>query len=151
MRPKSKAIPDLLKGGHGSNRKQEWASARESWKKSRSGWALSLATVRKWRVKVACGWQSMENCLTQTASLANWIRMKSMKAIHIINSPGISTLRGITFDCSDEKENEEDSIRVNRAFDSDEIDESDSHDLRQHEPKISISPEISIRDDVQQL
>jgi hypothetical protein len=36
-----------------------------------------------------------------------------------------STLRGITIDSSDEDENTCDSNRVNREFDSNEIDESD--------------------------
>jgi hypothetical protein len=34
-------------------------------------------------------------------------------------------LRGITIDSSDEEENASDSIRVNREFDSNEIDVSD--------------------------
>jgi hypothetical protein len=37
----------------------------------------------------------------------------------------ISTLRGITIDSSDDMENALDSIRINREFDSNEIDESD--------------------------
>jgi hypothetical protein len=77
-----------------------------------------------------------------------------MNVIYIIHKhdlPRISTQRGITIDGRDEKENGEDSIRVNREFDSDEIDENDSHDVKQHESRISISPDISICDDVQQF
>jgi hypothetical protein len=37
----------------------------------------------------------------------------------------MSTLRGIKIDSSDEYENADDSIRVNREFDSNKIDEND--------------------------
>jgi hypothetical protein len=36
-------------------------------------------------------------------------------------------LRGTTIDCNEEQENAFDSIRFNYEFDSNEIDESDSH------------------------
>jgi hypothetical protein len=39
--------------------------------------------------------------------------------------PRISTFRGISIDLSDENENAYDSIRFNREFDSNEMDESD--------------------------
>jgi hypothetical protein len=38
-----------------------------------------------------------------------------------------STFRGIAIDSSDESENADDSIRINREFDSNEIDKSDLH------------------------
>jgi hypothetical protein len=41
--------------------------------------------------------------------------------------PRISTFRGIMIDLSDEYENASDSIRVNREFYSNVIDESDLH------------------------
>jgi hypothetical protein len=47
------------------------------------------------------------------------------------------TLRGITIDRSDEGENANDSIRVNREFDSNEIDESDLYDKKHDEQKSS--------------
>jgi hypothetical protein len=45
---------------------------------------------------------------------------------------------------SDEHENASDSIRVNREFDSNEIDESDSHRSKHDDPKISTFRGISI-------
>jgi hypothetical protein len=44
-------------------------------------------------------------------------------------------LRGITIDWSDEDENENDPIRVNREFDGNEIDESGLQDAKQSEPR----------------
>jgi hypothetical protein len=46
-------------------------------------------------------------------------------------------LPGIKIDWSDDSENANDSIRVNREFDSNEIDESDSQDEKHFDPKIS--------------
>jgi hypothetical protein len=46
-------------------------------------------------------------------------------------------LRGIKIDSSDEDENASDSIRVNREFDSNEIDESDLQSEKQFESRIS--------------
>jgi hypothetical protein len=43
------------------------------------------------------------------------------------SDPRSSTLHGITIDSSDEYENADDSIRVNRESVSNVIDESDSH------------------------
>jgi hypothetical protein len=43
----------------------------------------------------------------------------------------ISTLRRITIDSSEEYENTDDSTRFNFELDSNEIDESDSHDEKQ--------------------
>jgi hypothetical protein len=60
-------------------------------------------------------------------------------------------VEGITIDRSDEFENAYDSICVNREFDSNEIDESDSQHEKQDEPRISISEGISICDDVEKL
>jgi hypothetical protein len=51
----------------------------------------------------------------------------------------------------DEYENASDSIRDNREFDSNEIDESDSQNEKHDEPRISISPAISICDDIEKL
>jgi hypothetical protein len=51
----------------------------------------------------------------------------------------------------DEDENALDSIRVNREFDSNEIDESDSQSEKHDEPRISISHGISICDDFEKL
>jgi hypothetical protein len=47
------------------------------------------------------------------------------------------TFRGIKIDWSDENENANDSIRVNREFDSNEIDESDWHHEKHDEQRIS--------------
>jgi hypothetical protein len=47
------------------------------------------------------------------------------------------TLRGISIDRSDEYENAYDSIRCNREFDSNEIDESDSQHEKHEDPRIS--------------
>jgi hypothetical protein len=44
----------------------------------------------------------------------------------------------------DENENVLESIHVNREFDSNEIDESDSHDEKQDEPRISTHRGITI-------
>jgi hypothetical protein len=53
------------------------------------------------------------------------------------DEPRISTLFGITIDSSDEDENAEDSIRVNRELDLNEIDVSDLHEEKHDEPRIS--------------
>jgi hypothetical protein len=49
----------------------------------------------------------------------------------------ISTLDGIIIDLSDENENADDSIRVNRELDSNEIDESDSQNEKHDEQRNS--------------
>jgi hypothetical protein len=59
------------------------------------------------------------------------------------DDPRISTFRGISIDSSDKLENADDSIRINREFDSNEIDESDSQPLK-HNPRISTFRGISI-------
>jgi hypothetical protein len=46
------------------------------------------------------------------------------------DNPRISTFRGIEIDSSDDSPNAFDSIRFNREFDSNEIDESDLHSLK---------------------
>jgi hypothetical protein len=51
----------------------------------------------------------------------------------------------------DEPENALDSIRVNREFDSNEIDEKDLQHEKHDEPRISISQEISICDELEKL
>jgi hypothetical protein len=56
----------------------------------------------------------------------------------------ISTLHGISIDRSDESENADDSIRFNREFDSNEIDESDGHQEKHDDARISTSHGISI-------
>jgi hypothetical protein len=58
--------------------------------------------------------------------------------------PRISTFLGINIDSSDECENANDSIRVNREFDSNEIDESDSQNEKHLDPKIVIFLGINI-------
>jgi hypothetical protein len=60
------------------------------------------------------------------------------------NEQRISTFRGITIDESDDFENAEDSIRVNRESDSNVIDESDSQCEKQFEQRISISRPITM-------
>jgi hypothetical protein len=55
------------------------------------------------------------------------------------DKPIISTLHRITTDWSDNPEKAFDSIRINREFDSNEIDESDIHPEKHDEPRISIS------------
>jgi hypothetical protein len=54
------------------------------------------------------------------------------------------TLRGITIDFSDECENANDSIRVNREFDSIEIDKSDLQYEKHFEQRISTLRGIKI-------
>jgi hypothetical protein len=53
-------------------------------------------------------------------------------------------LRGIIIDSSAECENIADSIRFNLEFDSNEIDESDSHDSKHDEQRISTLRGITI-------
>jgi hypothetical protein len=60
-------------------------------------------------------------------------------------------VEGITIDSSDEYENANDSIRVNREFDSNEIDESELQKEKQFEPTILISFPISICDESEKL
>jgi hypothetical protein len=55
-----------------------------------------------------------------------------------------STLDGIKIDSSDKDENADDSIHVNREFDSNEIDESDSQFEKQDEQRISTGDGIII-------
>jgi hypothetical protein len=64
----------------------------------------------------------------------------SMKAEPSMNS----TLRGITIDSSDENKNADDSIRFNREFDSNEIDENNSHSKKHPKPRISTFLGITI-------
>jgi hypothetical protein len=54
------------------------------------------------------------------------------------------TCRGISIDLSDEYENADDSIRSNREFDSNEIDESDLQSEKHDDPRISTFRGISI-------
>jgi hypothetical protein len=56
-------------------------------------------------------------------------------------------LRGISIDSSDNPKNAYDSIRINREFDSNEINESDSQSEKHHDPRISTVRAISIQDD----
>jgi hypothetical protein len=49
----------------------------------------------------------------------------------------MSTFRGIAIDASDEDENAFDSIRSNRQFDSNEMDECDLHPEKHDDPRIS--------------
>jgi hypothetical protein len=80
--------------------------------------------------------------------------MKLMKVIYTTQKPDeqrISTLDGITIDSSDEDENADDSIRVNRDLDSNEMDESDLQHEKHDEPRISISFEISTINDCEKL
>jgi hypothetical protein len=60
------------------------------------------------------------------------------------DDPRISTLLGITIDSSDENENAEDSIRVNRDFDSNEIDLRNLHFKKKDDPRISTLHGITI-------
>jgi hypothetical protein len=60
-------------------------------------------------------------------------------------------LPGISIKLSDEYENAEDSIRVNREFDSNEIDESDLHHGKHDDRRISISETLLIVDDDEKL
>jgi hypothetical protein len=66
------------------------------------------------------------------------IPMKLRKVMYIlknISKPRISKLFGIKIDWSDHKNNANDSIRVHREFDWNEIDESDSQYEKQDEKK----------------
>jgi hypothetical protein len=56
----------------------------------------------------------------------------------------ISTFRGISIDLSDEYENADDSIRINREFDSNEIDERDLQQKKDDDPRIATFRGISI-------
>jgi hypothetical protein len=60
------------------------------------------------------------------------------------NDPIISAFRGISIHSSDENENAFDSIRFNREFDSNEIEESHSHLCKQDDPSIATFRGISI-------
>jgi hypothetical protein len=51
--------------------------------------------------------------------------------------PRISTFIGIKIDWSDEKKNANDSIRVNREYDSNVIDESEKQHEKHVDPRIS--------------
>jgi hypothetical protein len=53
----------------------------------------------------------------------------------------------MSIDLSDEDENAEDSIRVNREFDSNEMDESDLQGENHDDPRISKFKNMSIFDD----
>jgi hypothetical protein len=53
-------------------------------------------------------------------------------------------LRGISIDRSDEYENASDSIRINREFDSNEIDESDLQSQKHDDPRISTDNGMAI-------
>jgi hypothetical protein len=48
-----------------------------------------------------------------------------------------ATLRGITIDFNEDDENARDSMRFNREFDSNEINEKDSHEQKHFDPRIS--------------
>jgi hypothetical protein len=61
------------------------------------------------------------------------------------------TLDGITIDSSDDDENALDSIRRKREFDSNEIDERDSHVEKLDDPRISISNGMTKSGDVEKL
>jgi hypothetical protein len=56
----------------------------------------------------------------------------------------MSTLRGIKIDSREEAENAPDSIRVNREFDSNETENSDLHEEKQDEQRISTVRGITI-------
>jgi hypothetical protein len=60
-------------------------------------------------------------------------------------------LRGIKIDWSDDDENANDSIRVNRELDSNEIDENDLHREKQEQPRMLISHRIWTVDDLEKL
>jgi hypothetical protein len=65
--------------------------------------------------------------MIQFVLIANVIQMKSTKVINNmknIQNKEFQRPQGITIDWSDEYENANDSIRVNREFDSNEIDEN---------------------------
>jgi hypothetical protein len=53
-------------------------------------------------------------------------------------------LHGISIDSRDDSENADDSIRFNREFDSNEIDESDPQPAKHDDPRISTLHGISI-------
>jgi hypothetical protein len=57
----------------------------------------------------------------------------------------------MSIDLSDENENADDSIRVNREFDSNEIDESDLQCEKHADPRLSIPDEIGGFDDDEKL
>jgi hypothetical protein len=54
------------------------------------------------------------------------------------------TFRGITIDCNEDDENALDSIRFNCELDSNEIDESDLHEKKHPEPRVSTLLGITI-------
>jgi hypothetical protein len=63
------------------------------------------------------------------------------------SDPRISTFLGIKIDWIDDSENALDSIRVNREFDSNVIDEGDWHCEKHFDTRISIFLLISIDDE----
>jgi hypothetical protein len=60
------------------------------------------------------------------------------------DDPKTSTLRGISIDSNEVDENALDSIRVNREFDSNEIDLSDLHSEKHDDPRTSTLHGITI-------
>jgi hypothetical protein len=65
-------------------------------------------------------------------------------ALQKAEPPMNRTFRGISVDWSDESANADDSIRVNREFDSNEIDANDSQYEKQDEQRISTLRGIKI-------
>jgi hypothetical protein len=61
------------------------------------------------------------------------------------------TLRGIKIDLSDESENADDSIRVSRGFDSNDMGENELQSDKYDEPRISMSFGIVTFDDLEKL
>jgi hypothetical protein len=67
------------------------------------------------------------------------------------DEPRTSTRGGISIDSSDEDENADDSMRINREFDSNVIDDGESQSEKQNEPRISTLFGISTVDDVEKF
>jgi hypothetical protein len=59
-------------------------------------------------------------------------------------APSFPRFRGISIDVTDDDENALDSIRVNREFASNVIDESDLHDRKHDDPRTSTFRGITI-------
>jgi hypothetical protein len=95
-------------------------------------WKLRNMMIQEFQHFVECQLievMKMKIRMIQFDSIVNLIQMKVVKMAkdEKHDDPRISTFRGISIDLSDENENARDSIRVNREFDSNEIDESDLH------------------------
>jgi hypothetical protein len=101
-------------------------------------------TVEKWRINLWSTISSSKSSTETNLSFPHSIKIPA-SSTPINEEPSMnSTFRGITMDWIDQSENAYDSIRTNREFDPNEIDESDLHCEKHREPRISTLRGISI-------